>query len=300
MAASRGRRYVVEPGTVTELNAGDSSRASHVWRVETAAGPEIWRRAWWTEPEVSAFMLGLGQLFGVDPRNLHATADTYRFWQQLNVWAVPEVHGLTEFRGGPALRLGFIPGEAGDLEDADAHTLGRQVAAVHEQAQVHHFGDVTGRVRWPLAEFYPRALETVQAVAPRFRFLDWAAQAAGVARLFQAAPAPTVAVPMLLDWHGSQFVWRGGQPYALVDVEASVLAPPELDLCLWEVLLLPAQAQVFRTGYSEIRPFPDLVPHRAACRTLLLTLEVDGAPPLAEWLARPASFDPPSQRTCHV
>ncbi|MFC6659205.1 hypothetical protein [Deinococcus multiflagellatus] len=58
---------MVEPGTVTELNAGDSSRASHVWRVETAAGPEIWRRAWWTEPEVSAFMLGLGQLFGVDP-----------------------------------------------------------------------------------------------------------------------------------------------------------------------------------------------------------------------------------------
>ncbi|PTA69365.1 hypothetical protein [Deinococcus arcticus] len=283
---------MVAAGTVTELNAGDSSRASHVWLAETATGPEIWRRAWWTVPEVSAFMLGLGQLFGTDPRDLQATAQAYRFWQSLNVWAVPEVYGLTEFRGGPALRVEFLPGDTGDLAAADAHTLGRQVAAVHEQGQAQRFGDVTGRVRWPVAEFYPRALATVRAVAPRFRFQAWAAHEAEVSRVFGAAPAPTQAVPMLLDWHGSQFVWRGGQPDSLVDVEASVLAPPELDLCLWEVLLFPPQAPAFLAGYREVRPFPDLSAHRAACRILLLALEVEGAPPLREWLARPAPFAP--------
>nr|WP_157461355.1 hypothetical protein [Deinococcus arboris] len=275
------------------MNAGDPSRASHVWRVETEAGPELWRRSWWTAPEVSAFMLGLGRLFGVDPRDLKATAGTYAFWRRLNVWAVPAVAGLTDFQGGPTLRVEFIEGDTGDFAQADARELGRRVAAVHTHPQLH-FGDVTGTHRFPLAEFYPRALAMIQAVAPRYRFQDWAAHEATVTAILRAAPAPSAAVPMLLDWNGSQFVWREGQPFALVDVEASALAPPELDLCFWEVLLDGAQAQAFEAGYREMQPFPDLSAHRAACRLILLTLEVEGAPPLGEWLALPTHFTSPT------
>ncbi|WP_234944639.1 hypothetical protein [Deinococcus radiodurans] len=75
---------------MTELNAGNSSRASHVWRVDDGQRSEIYRRSWWTTPEVSAFMLGLGQLFGVDPRDLHATESAYGFWRELGVWTVPQ------------------------------------------------------------------------------------------------------------------------------------------------------------------------------------------------------------------
>nr|WP_255638930.1 hypothetical protein [Deinococcus betulae] len=321
------------------MNAGDPSRASHVWRVETEAGPELWHRSWWTAPEVSAFMLGLGRLFGVDPRDLKATAEAYTFWRHLDVWAVPAVADLTDFQGRPTLRVEFMAGDisseklrnvlrnfsdrrekeririsgkwrnirrppgccgngrnpydTGDLAQADARELGRRVAAVHAHPQLH-FGDVTGTHRFPLAEFYPRALAMIQAVAPRYRFQDWAAHEATVTAIFQAAPVPSAAVPMLLDWNGSQFVWREGQPFALVDVEASALAPPELDLCFWEVLLDGAQAQAFEAGYREMQPFPDLSAHRAACRLILLTLEVEGAPPLGEWLALPTHFTSPT------
>ena len=102
---------------------------------------------------------------------------------------------------------------------------------------------------------------------------------------------------MLLDWAGEQFVWRGGQPYALVDVEASVYAPPELDLCLWELLLSPSGAAEFQAGYSDLLPFPDLTAHRAPCRLILRALEVEGAPPLREWLALPALFLSPRTST---
>lgn len=278
----------------TELNAGDSSRASHVWRVETPRGPEIVRRAWWSEPEVSAFMLGLSCLFGVDPRDLRQTAQAYRVWARLGVWQVPDVLGLRDFRGAEALRVEFIAGETGELEGANARQLGRQIAQVHGHTS-EIFGDVSRRSTFALREFYARALRMVRGVAPQFAPENWPPEEdeagwAEVFQLFDAAPTPLRAVPQLLDWSGSQFVWRSGHPYALVDVESSALAPPELDLCFWELLLTSEQADDFRAGYAEARPFPDLTLHRAPCRLILLALESEGTEPWREWLARPALF----------
>ncbi|WP_104990706.1 hypothetical protein [Deinococcus sp. NW-56] len=292
MAASGGRGYVVDADlAVTELNAGDSSRASHVWRVDTEGGPVILRRSWWTSPDVSAFMLGLSRLFGVDPRDLHATADAYRFWGAVGAWPVPEVLGVTDFLGSPALRVAFVPGEAPrDLREADAAELGRRVARVHART-ADGFGPVTGQPSHPLADFYPQALAVVRELAAQFGPEAWAGHWPDVEAAFGVAPSPTQAVPMLLDWNGSQFVWRDGQPFALVDVEASAFAPPELDLCLWEVLLDAASAQAFRAAYAQTLPFPDLGPHRAACRLILRALEVEGSPPLPAWLALPHHFD---------
>lgn len=273
-----------------ELNAGNSSRASHVWRVEGPDGPLILRRSWWTTPEVSAFMLGLSRLFGVDPRDLRATAGAYRFWQELNVWAVPAVREIREFLGSPALAVEFVPGEAArDLQEVDAAELGRRVAAVHAWTS-EGYGPVTGASPRPLPGFYAHALEVVREVAGHFDASEWQGHWPQVAAAFQSAPAPTHAVPTLLDWCGAQFVWRGGQPFALVDVEASAFAPPELDLSLWEVLLTRQGARAFRAGYGERLPFPDLRPHRTACRLILRALEVEGSPPLEEWLALPHHF----------
>ena len=279
--------------SVTELNAGDSSRASHVWRVDGPNGAEIYRRSWWTSPDVSAFMLGLNMLFGVDPRDLQATTDTYRFWRDLGVWKVPEVLGLTEFQGGPALRLEFIAGDSQQFDDVDATQLGRSIARVH-QHQAAFSGKVTGDSGQSLSDFYPRALEVVRQIAQKYQPANWEPHWAEVEQAFQNTPAPKFAVPMLLDWNGTQFIWRDGQPFALVDVEASAFAPPELDLVFWEVLLSASQAHEFALGYWAIRPMPDLSLHRAACRLLLLALESEGSPPLLDWLAQPALFGAPS------
>lgn len=289
MASAKRGRYVVVK--VTELNAGDSSRASHVWRVDFPEHSEIYRRAWWTSPQVSAFMLGLSWLFSVDPRDLQATAGAYRFWRGLNVWTVPQPLGFTGFQGGQALRMEFIPGEpARELNAVDARELGRQVARVHTHPSAY-FGDVLGRNQQVLSDFYPRALEIIQEVAPKYQAANWQAHWDEVEEIFKAAPVPCAAAPMLLDWNESQFVWQDGQPYALVDVEASALAPVELDLCFWEVLLSAANCRDFQAGYSEIRPFPDLTAHRKACRLILLALESEGSPPLLKWLGLAPHFD---------
>lgn len=283
-------------GTLTELNAGNSSRASHVWRVDGPDGPYVARRPWWSTPEVSPFMAGLVGLFGVDPRDLSAVADAYDFWRGLKNWAVPRTLGRAEVLGAPALLVEWIDGEpARDLTAADAAELGRKVAATHAYA-LDYFGPLTETAaRGCLVEdFYPRALTVLDGLTQHVPLQDWAEHRT----LLTQAPPPTWTAPMLLDWCGDQFIWRGGQLYALVDVEASVYAPPELDVCLWEVLLTAEQCRAFQQAYTEQMPFPDLDPHRAACRLILRALVVEGRPALKDWLALPAHFThPPASRT---
>ncbi|WP_235183227.1 hypothetical protein [Deinococcus phoenicis] len=189
------------PLAVTELNAGDASRASHVWRVESAQGPVVLRRSWWTSPDVSAFMLGLSRLFGVDPRDLPATAAAYGFWRGLGVWSVPEVLGTVDFRDAPALRVAFVPGEARhELQQADAAELGRRVAAVHAHA-VDGFGPVTGNPLRPLTDFYPHALKVVREVAAHFGPDAWADHWPEVER--PSLPPPPPPAPSRCCWTGT-------------------------------------------------------------------------------------------------
>ncbi|MGI8747076.1 MAG: hypothetical protein ACR2J4_01810, partial [Deinococcus sp.] len=232
----------LQPGVLhlAELNAGDSSRASHVWRVDGPGGLWVARRPWWTTPEVSAFMSGLGGLFGVDPRDLGSVTEAYALWRELDAWAVPQTLGVRAVLGAPALGVEWVDGEGSrPLADADAGELGRRVAHVHARTR-DTFGPLSGGQGWPLAAFYPRALAVLGDLTARFDAALWVGVWPQLRPMLEQAPAPSQAVPLLLDWSGGQFVWRDGQPFALVDVEASVFGPPELDLCSWEGALSPA------------------------------------------------------------
>jgi len=164
------------------------------------------------------------------------------------------------------------------------------VARAHARTR-DTFGPLRAGQGWPLAAFYPRALAVLDDLTARFDAALWAGVWPQLRPLLEQAPAPSQAVPLLLDWSGGQFVWRDGQPFALVDVEASVFGPPELDLCSWEGALSLAGAAAFQAGYQTQRPFPDLAPHRAACRLILRALEMNG-PPIRTSLDLPALFAP--------
>ena len=127
----------------TELNTGNSSRASHVWQVGGPQGTYVARRPWWTNPEVNPFMDGLHDLFGVGGGHLETVATTYGFWRGLDIWKVSKTMDLTQVPGEPALKVEFIGGEAGgELADADACVLRQRVAAAHSFA-LNYFGPLT-------------------------------------------------------------------------------------------------------------------------------------------------------------
>lgn len=85
--------------------------------------------------------------------------------------------------------------------------------------------------------------------------------------------------------------WQGGEPFALVDVEASVFASPELDLCLWEILLTRKQFRQFKEGFCSVAPLPDLRPYCVACRSILLALEVESSCEWRKWQGLSRNFD---------
>ena len=284
--------------TLTELNAGNSSRASHVWKMTEPRGPYVARRPWWSTPEVSPFMAGLVGLCAVDPRDLDSVASAYAFWHELNAWEVPRTLGFAQVQGAPALLVEWAEGDpAQALTRADGAELGQRVARAHART-LDRFGPLTGLGTrgWPVSEFYTRALSVLDALTTRHDVHHWAASWPEARKLLVSAPVPITAVPMLLDWSGDQFVWRDGRPAVLVDVEASAYAPPELDLCLWEVLLTAHQCAAFKAAYSAQLTFPDLTPHRDASRLILRVLEVEGRPALTDWLSLPTHFHEISNR----
>lgn len=105
------------------------------------------------------------------------------------------------------MRLSFVEGDSRSLEQMDAHAFGAKVAHTHRH-QSAHFGGLVGQQPQPIAEFYSHTLAVIREVAPRYKPDNWATPWDEVKRIFVEAPAPAFAVPLLLDWNETQFVWR--------------------------------------------------------------------------------------------
>jgi hypothetical protein len=106
-----------------------------------------------------------------------------------------------------------------------------------------------------------------------------------------ASIRPGAFSPVMIDIDSTQYLCQpSGEMSALVDTDAYVFGPRELDFINLEYLLTAEQARVFAGGYAEVRPLPDLSALRPVYRYLCLLLEVQGSPPLDEWMAQPELF----------
>ena len=280
------------PLSVSLLGAGDYDNASDVWRARLPPGSVIVRASRVEDPETaSPFMCGLHALFGNDTRNLSDLAALHGRMGEFGAFEVPGVLGVTRWNGrevalvedagaGPS-----VPFEAADLED-----LGARMARLHVQGR-DHAGHLLGHRRVPLTDFHAAMVQAADLTIRRFdgtgelrsAFEAWA-------RETLVLPAPLMAAPMLLDLDSTQFVWEGKTARWLVDLEAAVLAPPELDLCAWEYVLDAASAERFRAGYERVCALPRLDRVRSVYRFFLRVLEVQGGVPLEAWLTAPTQF----------
>ena len=97
--------------------------------------------------------------------------------------------------------------------------------------------------------------------------------------------------PIMLDMRWDQFLQlEGGENLALLDLDAMVWAPRELELVMLEYLLTPAQAEVFTTVYTQYHELPDLKSARSVYRVLLFQMNVLGESSFNRWMAHPVCF----------
>ena len=173
-----------------------------------------------------------------------------------------------------------------DVKETMVKQLAQHLARLHQQAF-----DYWGSLTLPL--FLSAHPENTQNHLHKICATQWTTRLSQTLDYFsqkQSIPAairqqalhacahiyPSVFVPMMPDLRWDQFLQQNHQLTALVDLDAFVLAPRELDFVLLEYILTPEQLPLFAHTYEAILPLPDLTRVRPAYRLLLLLMQVLG------------------------
>jgi hypothetical protein len=98
-------------------------------------------------------------------------------------------------------------------------------------------------------------------------------------------------VPVMVDLRWDQFLQQDGIVSALVDLDAFVYAPRELEWVLLEYLLDQQQMIEFCKTYQQIISVPVIEQLRKPYRLLLFLMNVLGAKNIEQWMMSPALCD---------
>ncbi len=101
---------------------------------------------------------------------------------------------------------------------------------------------------------------------------------------------PTKFSPIMLDNRWDQYLVDGDNITALVDIDAFVIGPRELELILLEYQLDDRQAEMFADTYQQTLPIPDLVDVRLSYRLLLFLMNALGETDLDKWMRAPVRW----------
>jgi hypothetical protein len=94
--------------------------------------------------------------------------------------------------------------------------------------------------------------------------------------------------PIMMDLRWDQMLHQQGQLSAIVDMDAYVIGPPELELILLEYQLSPEQAERFKAIYLDVADMPDLSAVRHTYRLLLFLMNSLGETDIQKWMSAPS------------
>jgi len=231
----------------------------------------------------SPFWSAMQQVFDVDLKDqLGNYAQVYSLLSSSSALAVPF---LVAASSQDHLRSAFILTRwlSGETVQSDrvSHKMVEQLS--QHLASLHRSGQATwGNV---FAADKPAAAwsETVRDCLLPFFAEDVAVLA------FDAEP--TVCVPMMLDLRWDQFLAIDDGLSALVDLDAFVYAPIELDFVLLEYVLSGEQLAIWHKAYVGAGGrVPSVMGVRDVYRKLLWSMQIYGDVPLSQWMAHPYYF----------
>jgi len=97
-------------------------------------------------------------------------------------------------------------------------------------------------------------------------------------------------VPMMPDLRWDQFLQQDNVISSLVDLDAFVFAPRELDFVILEFILTPDQLEIFSENYSKYHTIPTFEKVRPAYRLLLFYMQILGEADLDDWMNKKVFF----------
>ena len=272
-------KLIAEPIAMPNIFA-DSTHT--LWHCQTTEGEMVLKVCNVATVAKSSFWLGLNHLFAVDfPKNLENIHLTHDFLMQNGALEVPELiaakanqYVLTRFLAGVDL-------EANAVDDRWVIALAKHIAKLHQRTYKNW-----GSLYAPqfAAEDWPKRLyETLkylatktdsQISAPLLR--DILAQANNIKEI--------EFVPMMLDLRWDQLRILDDENLALIDLDAFVIGPKNLDLVLLRYVLPPAQLVLFKREYCQTHPWPDAAAQTPCYQLLLFLMNVLGETDLKSWM----------------
>jgi hypothetical protein len=276
---------------LAELDPGFADHGSSVFEVRTAREHVI-ARSFRSAGAGGSFWSTLRALFGIDPRVASEAVPIYELLSEISPIPVPGLRRVGTASGRAWLVVELMTGAPltsfAELSGDGLRELGRGLATIHRR-RFDTLGSPSGSLRYPPEDF-PRRLAKLVRTAAGAGLID-AALAGEMCAAAGELPPPAAGALVLPDIFPPQFLARDGRVTAIVDVDAYVVGPRELDLVGLELFLDEVTAAHVARGYREIAELPALESVRRVYRYFLwvldmnpTVLDVDG------FVDRPAPF----------
>lgn len=280
---------------VKELSPGYDDHASDVWRVKTEKREVIVRASRVKNVKcASAFFKSMNILFGIDPRNVFAMEDINNILSGLNAFAYPKIlekHIVDREYAVVELLHGTILDSFKGLSDDELIKFGNNLAKIHSY-KMNYWGNPVGTFMIDMDKVNSHIFRSMKEIVNEFYSDDFkiVSYLPLMEHVLCGIAPPEYSSFVLVDIDPSQFLAVNGVITGLVDTEAYVIAPRELDFIALEYVLDRRSADLVSEGYEAVLSVPDIKPVRMVYRFLYRLIEIQGHDDIDDWLSRPDLF----------
>jgi len=271
---------LIQPASLIAAKFEDSTH--QLWHCETVDGPMVLKLCNHQIVQASTFWQAMNKLFDINfPASLAHIDKTHFFLNQEGRLQIPEFIASEASTFVLARYLKGDDVDFGQVSDDMVIQLARHLAKLHQikyslWGAFHHAEFLSSQWSTRLQQ----ALSSLAEVHPITIPEDILEQA-----LQQAAKLDIdIFVPIMLDLRWDQMLHQHDQLSAIVDMDAFVIGPRELELVLLEYQLNQHQAEIFAKAYQKNADWPDLTEQRFCYRLLLFLMNSLGETDVEKWM----------------
>lgn len=280
---------------IITLDPGYSGHASDVWLVKTSTQEVIVRSSRWKHEPDREFWWGCKFMFGIDPRHMIYFEENSKFLNTIPDIRAPKTLTSASIEGKEYLIVEKMKGAVLQSFTNQSKELlyqfGVWLAKVH-RSSYDFYGNLARTSVEEKGQFHSRLAQAMRWIVEKEqqhnrKMVDYLVN---ILNELNGLPVPAHFCPILVDMDPSQFLSDNGMISAIVDTEAYVVAPRELDFVGLEYVMDKEASIAFINGYTTILDIPELSKCRKVYRYWYRLLGVQGSVDLDTWLAQPELF----------
>jgi len=277
---------LTKPAQTMSAKFEDSTH--QLWHCETVKGSKILKVCNHDNIKGSSFWQGMNNLFDARfPDSLGHIEQIYRLLSEHSPLTIPKP---SAYQSSVFVLSDYLLGQevdASTITDEMVKPLAEHIAALH-QAQQNKWGAIH-HGSFYAQDWSPRLYATLVSLLEAQSF-DLSNNI--ITQILEQAKQISVSqfVPVMMDLRWDQFLHQQGQLSAVVDLDAFVYAPQELELVMLEYLLTSDQCKLFIDNYIRYLPLATIDTVRQPYRLLLFLMNMLGETDLDLWLNAPIRF----------